>query len=56
MMNLFVKEKEAAPEEIRSMERKAGAKDEIERILKENNRDVWMDTPPSLFNLFPPKF
>lgn len=55
MMNLFVKEKEAAPEQIRNLERPTGARDEIDRILKEQKTDVWMDTPPSLFNLFPPR-
>lgn len=56
MMNLFVKEKEAAPEEIRNLEKRSGARDEIQRILKEDNSDVWLDTPTSLFNLFPPKY
>ena len=56
MMNLFVKEKEAAPEEIRNLEKRAGARDEIQRILKEDNSDVRLDTPTSLFNLFPPKY
>jgi hypothetical protein len=56
MMNLFVKEKEAAPEQIQNLEKPAGARDEIQRILKEDSKDVWMDTPPSLFNLFPPKY